>query len=85
MVMISSPFDFDLARKMRRAKGLGSASPVRIAGELLLFTADRASERNEAIKAYNIAAEDKAPTPGGPAGMGYEIPTGSISVGTRTI
>lgn len=86
MVMIYSPFDFDLARKVRRAKGLASASPLRIAGELLVFTVEMAKQRNEAIKEYNMAADRfRSPTPGGPSGMGYEIPTGTIGVGSRTI
>ena len=86
MAMIYSPFDFDLGRKVRRAKGLSNQSPLRIAGEGLVFTAERALERNEAIKEYNMAADKfNMPTPGGPSGMGYEIPTGTIGVGSRTI
>lgn len=86
MVMVYSPFDFDLARKVRRAKGLANQSPLRIAGEALVFTIDRAMERNEAIREYNMASDRFAsPTPGGPSGMGYEIPTGTIGVGSRTI
>ena len=84
--MITSPFDFDLGRKVRRAKGLANQSPLRIAGEALVFTVEMALQRNEAIKEYNMASDAFAlPTPGGPSGMGYEIPTGTIGVGSRTI
>ena len=86
MAMIYSPFDFDLGRKIRRAKGLAGQSPLRIAGETLVFSAEMASQRNEAIKEYNMSADRfRSPTLGGPAGMGYEIPTGTIGVGSRTI
>jgi len=86
MAMITSPFDFDLGRKIRRAKGLANQSPLRIAGEALVFTAEMALQRNEAIREYNLSADRfDAPTPGGPSGMGYEIPTGTIGVGSRTI
>ncbi len=84
--MITSPFDYDLARKIRRAKGLAGQSPLRIAGEVLVFTVEMAVQRNEAIREYNQGADRfKTPTPGGPSGMGYEIPTGTIGVGSRTI
>lgn len=84
---MTSPFDFDLGRKIRRAKGLANASPLRIAGEALLFTVEMAKRRNEAIKEYNAQnfKLGASPTSGGPLGMGYEIPTGTIGVGSRTI
>ena len=87
MAMITSPFDFDLGRKVRRAKGLANQSPLRIAGEALVFTVEMAIQRNEAIKEYNMQnfKPFASPTPGGPSGMGYQIPTGTIGVGSRTI
>lgn len=86
MAMITGPFDFDLTRKIRRAKGLAGQSPLRIAAEGIVFSAEMGAQRNEAIREYNMSADKFAtPTPGGPSGMGYEIPTGTIGVGSRTI
>jgi len=79
--MIYSPFDFDLVRKVRRAKGLAGQSPVRIFAELTLFTMEMAYQRNQEIKAYNAKADRfiEIETPA------VAAPRVSVSAGSRVI
>ena len=80
-LMIYSPFDFDLVRKVRRAKGLANQSPIRIVAEALVFTAEMARQRNEVIKAYNAKADPfrEITTPD------VDAPRVSVSSGSRVI
>lgn len=80
-LMIYGPFDFDLVRKVRRAKGLAGQSPIRIAAEGLVFTAEMAHQRNQVIKAYNAKADRfiEITTPA------VDAPRVSVSSGSRVI
>ena len=85
-MMITGPFDFDLARNIRRAKGIAGQSPIRIAAEALLVVAELGVSRNIAIKEYNAKADRfKQIGAGNETGMNYAIPTGTIGLGSRAI
>ena len=85
-MMITGPFDFNLVKNIRRAKGVAGQSPIRIAAEALLVVAELGISRNEAIQEYNANADRfKQIGTGNETGMNYAIPTGTIGLGSRAI
>ena len=85
-MMITGPFDFNLVKNIRRAKGVAGQSPIRIAAESIVVVAELGVARNIAIKEFNAQADRfKQIGSGIETGMSYPIPTGTIGLGSRVI